>query len=51
MPLMFNKLSIAGSLIGGIPETQVVIVILIMMRKTRSMMTILIRILMMIVWF
>ena len=47
MPLMFNKLSIAGSLIGGIPETQVVI----MMRKTRSMMTILIRILMMIVWF
>ena len=34
MPLMFNKLSIAGSLIGGIPETQVVI---IMMRTTRSM--------------
>ena len=29
MPLMFNKLSIAGSLIGGIPETQVVIIIVL----------------------
>ena len=29
MPLMFNKLSIAGSLIGGIPETQVMIIMVI----------------------